>query len=225
MDDRCRWWGPKTDDGAVVTRQAEPLAPPSLLRRVGRTTLWLAGLAVLLLSLGFAAFVWRLPDEEIKLTRKADGIVALAGGSSRVADAMELLAAERGRRLLISGANRATTLAEISRFNPDYARVVRCCVDFDRSLNTLGNAVETGRWAQAQGFRSLIVVTSNYHMPRALAEIAHQLPDVTLIPFPVVSDQLRTQPWWNAATARLLISEYLKYIFAHVRMLVNPRAE
>ncbi len=218
--------GRKTDDGAAVTRQAEPLAPPSLLRRVGRATIWLAIVTVLLLSLGFAAFVWRLPAEEIKLTRKADGIVALAGGSSRVADAMELLAAERGQRLLISGANRATNLAEISRFNPDYARVVRCCVDFDRSLNTLGNAVETGRWAQARGFRSLIVVTSNYHMPRALAEIAHQLPDVMLIPFPVVSDQLRTQPWWsNAATVRLLISEYLKYIFAHARMLINPRAE
>lgn len=215
----------KIDDGAGMMPQAQPLKP-SLLRRIGRATVWLAVVTALLLSLGFALFVWRLPAEEIRLTRKADGIVALAGGSSRVADAMELLAAERGQRLLISGANRATTLAEISRFNPDYARVVRCCVDFDRSLNTLGNAVETRRWAQAQGFRSLIVVTSNYHMPRALAEIGHQLPEVTLVPFPVVSDQLRAQPWWsNAATARLLTSEYLKYIFAQVRMLANPRAE
>ncbi len=217
--------GRKTDDGAGVMRAGEPSAPPLLLR-IGRAVARLAVVAMLLLSLGFAAFVWRLPAEEIKLTRKADGIVALAGGSSRVADAMELLAAERGQRLLISGANRATNLAEISRFNPDYARVVRCCVDFDRSLNTLGNAVETRRWAQAQGFRSLIIVTSNYHMPRALAEIAHQLPDATLVPFPVVSDKLRSEPWWsNAATVRLLVSEYLKYIFAHVRMLVNPRAE
>jgi uncharacterized SAM-binding protein YcdF (DUF218 family) len=220
-----RMTGRQTDEGSGVMREAEPLAP-SLLRRISRMTIGLAVAVVLLLSLGFAAFVWRLPAEEIKLTAKADGIVALAGGSSRVADAMELLAAERGQRLLISGANRATTLAEISRFNPDYARVVRCCVDFDRSLNTLGNAVETRRWAQDRGFHSLIVVTSNYHMPRALAEIAHQLPDVTLVPFPVVSDQLRAQPWWsNAATVRLLISEYLKYLFAQTRMLVSPRAE
>jgi uncharacterized SAM-binding protein YcdF (DUF218 family) len=56
-------------------------------------------------------------------------------------------------------------------------------------------------------------------MPRALAEVAHQLPDVTLIPFPVVSDRLRIEPWWsNGDTTRLVLSEYLKYLFAKVRM-------
>ena len=69
--------------------------------------------------------------------------------------------------------------------------------DFDHSVNTLGNAVETRRWAQAKGFRSLIVVTSAYHMPRAMAEIAHQLPEVALVAFPAVTDRLRTEPWWT----------------------------
>ena len=57
-------------------------------------------------------------------------------------------------------------------------------------------------------------------MPRALAEIAHQLPDVVLIPFPVVADRLRgVQPWWsNSTTTRLVLSEYFKYLFAKVRM-------
>jgi hypothetical protein len=56
-------------------------------------------------------------------------------------------------------------------------------------------------------------------MPRALAEIAHQLPNVALIPFPVVSDRLRVEPWWsNSATAKLVVSEYFKYLFAKVRM-------
>ena len=108
-----------------------------------------------------------MPAEEVVLTRDADGIVVLTGGASRVADAIELLAAGRGRRLLISGVNRATNRSEISRLNPEFTRVVGCCVDFDRSLNTLGNAVETRRWTQARGFRSLIVVTSNYYMPSA----------------------------------------------------------
>ena len=84
--------------------------------------------------------------------RNADGIVVLTGGASRVTDAIELLAAGRGRRLLISGVNRSTNRSEISRLNPEFARVVRCCVDFDRSLNTLGNAVETRRWTQARAF-------------------------------------------------------------------------
>ena len=79
--------------------------------------------------------------------------------------------------------------------------------------------MEARRWATDRGFRSLIIVTSAYHMPRALAEIAHQLPDVALVPFPVVSDRLRVEPWWsNGATTRLVLSEYFKYLFAQVRM-------
>jgi uncharacterized SAM-binding protein YcdF (DUF218 family) len=79
--------------------------------------------------------------------------------------------------------------------------------------------VETRRWAIERGFHSLVIVTSAYHMPRALAEISHQLPDVTLIPYPVVSDRLRLEPWWsNGATTRLVLSEYFKYLYAHLRM-------
>ena len=190
-----------------------------------RVTIALCVGAALLLALGFFWFVSVLPAEEVMLDRNADGIVVLTGGASRIADAIELLAAKRGQRLLISGANRSTNANEISRLHPEFAALVRCCVDFDRSLNTLGNAIETRRWAEKRKIRSLIVVTSGYHMPRAMAEIAHQLPGVTLIAFPVVSEKLRAEPWWsNAATARLIVLEYLKFMFSHVRMQVNPGA-
>ena len=67
------------------------------------------------------------------------------------------------------------------------------------------------------------MVTSNYHMPRALAEIAHQLPDVALVPFPVVTHRQRAEPWWaGGATARLMFSEYVKFVFAKLRMRLNP---
>jgi uncharacterized SAM-binding protein YcdF (DUF218 family) len=217
--------GSSTDDGAGgVPRPAEPAARVSgrLLRRLGWSALVVCVAAVVLLGVGFLWFVWRVPADEVALNRNADGIVALTGGASRVADAMELMAAGRGKRLLISGAYRTTTPGEISRLNPVYARVAGCCVDFDNSLNTLGNAIETRRWAERWGFRSLIVVTSNYHMPRALAEIAHQLPGVALVPFPVVTDKQRAEPWWtNGAIARLMFSEYVKYVFARVRMGVT----
>lgn len=194
-----------------------------LLRRLGWSTVVLCAVAALLLGVGFLWFISRVPTDEVALDRNADGIVALTGGASRIADAIELLASGRGKRLLISGAYRATNSNEISRLNPEFARWVRCCVDFDRSLNTLGNAVETRRWAESRGFRSLIVVTSNYHMPRALAEIAHQLPDVALVPFPVVTQRQRADPWWaRATTARLMVSEYLKYVFAKLRMGLQP---
>jgi uncharacterized SAM-binding protein YcdF (DUF218 family) len=220
--------GSNTDGGAAeVPRSAEPSSRRSgvLLRRLGWSTVVLCAVAVLLLGLGFLWFIWRVPADEVTLDRSADGIVALTGGASRIADAIELLASGRGKRLLISGAYRATNSKEISRLNPEFERWVRCCVDFDRSLNTLGNAIETRRWAESRGFRSLIVVTSNYHMPRALAELAHQLPDVALVPFPVVTDRQRAEPWWAApARARLMISEYVKFVFAKLRMGLYPAA-
>jgi uncharacterized SAM-binding protein YcdF (DUF218 family) len=213
--------GSNSEGGAgAAAPPAEPWrAARRLLRRVGWSTAVICASAAFLLALGFLWFIWRLPEDEVVLNRNADGIVVLTGGASRISDAIELLAAGHGQRLLISGVNRSTNRTEISRLNPEFARVVRCCVDFDRSLNTLGNAVETRRWAEARGFRSLIVVTSSYHMPRALTEIAHQLPDVALVPFPVVTDRLRTEPWWtSAATTRLLLLEYLKYIVASARI-------
>jgi uncharacterized SAM-binding protein YcdF (DUF218 family) len=172
---------------------------------------------------GFWWFVWSVPTEEVALDRNADGIVVLTGGSSRVVDAMELLAEGRGKRLLITGVHRATTSAEIARLNSSYGRLMRCCVDLDHSaVNTVGNAIETRRWAQRRQIRSLIVVTSNYHMPRAMAELARQLPDVVLIAFPVVAEKMRSDPWWSPPTARLLLSEYLKYIVTQLRMRIEP---
>jgi uncharacterized SAM-binding protein YcdF (DUF218 family) len=196
-------------------------------RRMKSVAIRLGVLCAVVLVLGFAAFVWLLPEQEIALDHSADGIVVLTGGTSRVTDALELLASGRGKRLLITGVNPGTTTGEIARQVVDYNRLLNCCVDLDYSaLNTLGNAVQARRWALEHGFHSLIVVTSAYHMPRALAELAHQLPDAALIPFPVVSDRLRIEPWWsNGATTRLVLSEYLKYLFAKVRMRFDTVAE
>jgi uncharacterized SAM-binding protein YcdF (DUF218 family) len=196
-------------------------------RRITSVTVKLVVLGILALVLGFAGFIWLLPSQEITLDRNADGIVVLTGGTSRVADALELLGSGRGKRLLITGVNPGTTTADIARQTVDYGRLLSCCVDLDYSaLNTLGNAVQARRWALDHDFKSLIVVTSAYHMPRALAELAHQLPDAALIPYPVVSDRLRIEPWWsNSETTKLVLSEYLKYLFAKVRMQFDTVAQ
>jgi uncharacterized SAM-binding protein YcdF (DUF218 family) len=98
--------------------------------------------------------------------------------------------------------------------------LLSCCVDLDRSaVNTRSNAAETRRWARERGFKSLIVVTSNYHMPRAIVELSHAMPDIALIPFAVVADKWRDEPWWTSgATLRLLLSEYVKYVAAEMRV-------
>ncbi|MEH2481800.1 uncharacterized SAM-binding protein YcdF (DUF218 family) [Nitrobacteraceae bacterium AZCC 2146] len=171
-------------------------------------------------AIGFVGFLSQLRSGELKPSSKADGIVVLTGGSSRVSDAMELLANGYGKRLLISGVHPTNGLNDISRTLPDSQRLLACCVDLDRSaVNTRSNAVETRRWAHERGFRSLIVVTSNYHMPRAIVELSHEMPEIELIPFSVIGDKWRDEPWWTSGpTLRLLLSEYAKYLAAEVRV-------
>lgn len=200
----------------------------SLLLRAARTIASALSLLTIALALAFVGgYVWfaqSIANEEMRTAPDADGIVVLTGGTSRIADALELLAGGHGQRLLISGVHRTTSSGEIARLVPRYRRLIDCCVDLDHSaVNTVGNAAETRRWAEALRFKSLILVTSNYHMPRSMAELSRQMPDIRLIAFPVVSEKMRAEPWWSStATAKLLFSEYLKYIVARLRMWLDP---
>ena len=195
-----------------------------LVRWTGFFTMAACAVGALLLGVGFFWFATQVPAEEATLDRGADGIVVLTGAATRIPDAIELLAADRGKRLLITGVHRDTSKREIARLTPLYARYFACCIDLDRSaLNTFGNALEIKRWAREHNFNSLIVVTSNWHMPRAMAEVTHQLPDVALIAYPVLSERVKADPWWsNLDTARVYVSEYLKYLFALARMRIDP---
>lgn len=190
-------------------------------RRWLRVTI-VATLAILFVgaALGFVGFLSQVHGTETGPAGKADGIVVLTGGSSRVSDAMELLAGGYGKRLLISGVHPTNAASDISRSLPDNHALLGCCVDLDRSaVNTRSNAAETRRWARERGFKSLIVVTSNYHMPRAIVELSHAMPDVELLPFSVIGDKWRDEPWWTSgATLRLLLSEYVKYVAAELRV-------
>ena len=199
----------------TVTESAGARPP----RRGLRIALLLVCLVVLTPVVGFVRFVNSMPITETPPSRNADGIVVLTGAAFRISDALALLAEGHGKRLLISGVNPATRAQEISRLMPEHQRWFSCCVDLDRSaVNTIGNAVETKRWMMSRGFLSLIVVTSNFHMPRALAELAHQLPGITLVPYAVISDRVRVETWWNnPSTAKLLLSEYVKYLAAPIR--------
>jgi uncharacterized SAM-binding protein YcdF (DUF218 family) len=207
-----------------MTSQFDDKSPHAPLyataRRIYAAIVVAVAIAFVATAIGFIAFLSQLRGVEAQPGGQADGIVVLTGGSSRVSDAMELLAAGYGKRLLISGVHPTSAASDISRSLPDSQSLFNCCVDLDYSaINTRSNAAETRRWAHERGFKSLIVVTSNYHMPRAIVELSHAMPDISLIPFAVVGDRWRDEPWWtSSATLRLLLSEYVKYVAAVVRV-------
>jgi uncharacterized SAM-binding protein YcdF (DUF218 family) len=170
---------------------------------------------------GFLVFAYSVSVMNSREPRSADGIVALTGDEDRISEAVRLLAEKKARRLLISGVNKSTRAPEIISLNTasgKEADLFRCCVDLDkRALNTEDNAVETTAWVRNQGFRSLIVVTSTYHMPRTLMELRQAMPDVELVPYPVRSSRLEKYWWSDARTAWVLVKEYLKFITASLR--------
>jgi len=186
-----------------------------------------AAVGTVLFLCGYARFAAGIEAREPAATPRTDAIVVVTGGSQRVGDAIGLLGAERGARLLISGVNEKTSREELARLNPASRDLLGCCVDLDyRARNTIGNAIETRRWALRHGFRSLLVVTSNYHMPRTLAEFGHAMPGVRFVAHPVVTDQLDPSGWWRRwATIKVLMPEYAKYLVARLRSLVESDPE
>jgi uncharacterized SAM-binding protein YcdF (DUF218 family) len=147
----------------------------------------------------------------------AGGIVALTGGSGlRLRAATDLLENGEGRRLLVSGVNHKVTRGEIWAVTGAVKPLFDCCVDLDfTAANTIGNARETARWARAMGYRSLILVTADYHTPRARLELAAMLPEARVTAYPVVTPDLDARHWWDSSTgARRMVAEYMKYLVA-----------
>ena len=179
----------------------------------------LTGGLIILLSTGFVVFA-AMASQPAGPPPVADGIVALTGGEARIDEAVRLLADHRAKRMLISGVNPHTTRSALERLTPDYAALFDCCIDIGYwAQDTIGNADETQVWANRRGFRRLIVVTSGYHMARSMAELSRAMPDIELIPHPVLASVQRAEAWWTSPTAtRLLFVEYLKFLPALARL-------
>ncbi len=196
-------------------------------RAVGGAFAGLALMGFVALIGGFFVFVTALESYDDSDPGRADAIVALTGGAQRVADAIDLLARGHGERLLISGVNEMTSREEIARLNPGQRRLLECCVDLDyRARNTIGNAIETRRWVNERGFASIIVVTSNYHMPRTMLELENALPDVRKAAYAVAPNSINLSAWWrDRAALRLLGLEYAKFVAALIRTQIEGDPE
>jgi uncharacterized SAM-binding protein YcdF (DUF218 family) len=179
----------------------------------------LAFFACLMLVVGFVAFAASVKSGNHADDRKADGIVALTGGKARIGEAVRLLAKGNAKRMLITGVNPATTKEQLVPLVPEGGELFGCCIDLGREAeDTTGNAMETREWADMHGYKSLIVVTSSYHMPRTLLELRHVMPHLMLIPHSVEPDSFRSDRWWSDRDVmRLMVSEYVKYLTGLLR--------
>ncbi|WBK00786.1 YdcF family protein [Methylocystis parvus] len=194
-------------------------------RAVVRVAVALVGGGAFLFAAGYVWFALSLARAEPRLTVKAEGVVVFTGGSDRVLEAAGLFAQGQGKRMLITGVNRATRSSELAKILPLPRDLFNCCVDLGyQALDTIGNARETREWAQVHNItRSLVVVTSNYHMPRALAELYAELPEMKLYPFPVVSEHVNVSGWaTDPHVIRIVGGEYLKFLGALTRIALSP---
>lgn len=173
-------------------------------------------IAAMIWAVGLLAFASRVdhstPAPE---PAPADGVVALTGASVvRLEEATKLLEQGKARRLLVSGVNRQASRDDILGVTKAVKPIYDCCVDLGfMAADTVGNAQETAEWARVRGYDSLILVTADFHMPRAMLELRAVMPDAEITAYPVPTESLDASSWWRTSRgARLMVMEYSKYL-------------
>jgi uncharacterized SAM-binding protein YcdF (DUF218 family) len=184
---------------------------------LGRTLVSL-GVALLLALLWFGGLLWFasvIPTQVDDQNATTDAIVVLTGGSGRLKAGIDLLNQGKAKKLFVSGVYRGIDVDELLRLARVAPKPLECCVALGHAADsTNGNAAETARWMAAEGFKSLRLVTSAYHMPRSLIEFHRAMPGLRIVPNPVFADNVKQRWWLWTGTGNLVIGEYHKYLFA-----------
>ena len=195
---------------------------------------WIAGILCLVVIIGgfwVGGFFWFLADIPSTGTRtslRADAIVVLTGGSRRIPVAVSLLLEGHAGALLVTGVNDIVSPSDFRAAMSESGIAVdvetmHCCVALGYGAHdTVGNAEEAANWMQSSGYRSMILVTSNYHMARSRIEFHATMPDIGIIEYPVVPADLGLVEWWKSPqSAFLMLSEYIKLQLAWLRVTLG----
>jgi uncharacterized SAM-binding protein YcdF (DUF218 family) len=157
---------------------------------------------LLLWALGFALFAVTLPGPAVDGV--TDAIVVLTGGPGRVRRGLSLLQRGQAKRMLVSGTDRRVQPHELAAEYGVPEKLIDCCVDLGHeSVDTRSNAEETAAWARKRGFRSIRLITTDWHMPRARYELGRMVDPGVVI----VTDGIVSEPGLFA-----LLKEYNKYL-------------
>ncbi|PCJ00204.1 MAG: hypothetical protein COB14_04415 [Alphaproteobacteria bacterium] len=163
---------------------------------------------------GYALFIANVISKPItQPATKTDAIIVLTGGHNRIQTGLSLFSDGLSKNLFITGVHEAVTKADITKISD-------CCIILGhKATTTLENAYETKEWIEAQNVKTIRLVTSAYHMDRALLEFRHAIPNIKIIPHPVHDnhDTLQDINFW-----KITFSEYNKILFRVVILtLVN----
>ena len=155
-------------------------------------------------ALGFVLFAVTLGKPAPADAAKADAAVVLTGGPGRIEHAAKVLRSGKVSRVLVAGADPLVTKRDIARRLGGNARLVKCCVDLgSESVDTRSNAEEAGRWLAKHRFKSVRLITSDWHMRRA----AYEFDKVLGGKFELTTDEVRSSPGFL-----ILYGEYNKYV-------------
>jgi len=171
-------------------------------------------LAFLLLCwiLGFFWFALFLPSPAPDDTR-TDAIVVLTGSAGRIEHGLQVLRAKQGKELLVSGVDRDVKPREFSKLYNVSRETMKCCVTLGReAIDTRSNATETNDWLADNDYKSLRLITSDWHMRRARYELAQKLEG----PMEIVTDAVPTKP-----SLWVLLREYNKYVLRRAAGLIG----
>lgn len=172
---------------------------------------------VLFWLIGFLVFIHEAYSYKLNL-KETEAIVILTGGRGRLNTGLDLLKQDKSESLFISGVNKDVSLEEI---NKDVDLSDHITLGY-LAESTLENAKETAIWVRENGFESLRLVTSFYHMPRSLMEFKFILPEVKIIPHAVFSERFKERNWWqDRDILHLLMSEYNKYVLMSLRISIG----
>jgi uncharacterized SAM-binding protein YcdF (DUF218 family) len=164
----------------------------------------LGSLLALVYALGFVLFAFTLGKPAPANAAATDAAVVLTGGPGRIEHALDVLKAHEARRLLVAGVDPSVTKPDLVRRAPGSRKWIVCCVDLgSESVDTRSNAEEASRWLARHNYRSLRLITSDWHMRRARYEFEKVLGSK----YKLVTDAVRTEPGFV-----ILFGEYNKYL-------------